>query len=317
MPKESQNAAKSGKKKTDELSDFVIHIMPEALKQKKAVLKEEKKAPPAPAPAPKPAVKAPKPAVMKPKPPKKKSKMPFILAIFGLVLIIVLVILGWWALRDVDQVETEVQPPVVVEEPEEPAPIIEDEVVPGVDLDSDGLSDIEEVMYGTDPRDPDTDGDNFLDGNEVFHRYSPIAGTPTTLLDSGLVREFQSDAHVFTLTYPVSWGWAAEVDEELQETSEIAFRTNSTAVVRVYTMELNGQEFEDWYAVGALTTKSFQRLTSTLTKEGYVAYLSSDEQIAYLVSEDYVFVMYYDLADEREIVYWQTFQMMMNSFVVK
>ncbi len=60
----------------------------------------------------------------------------------------------------------------------------------GLDPDSDGLSDLEEPIYGTDLHNPDTDGDGFLDGNEVYHLYNPAAKAPVRLLDSGLVRLF-------------------------------------------------------------------------------------------------------------------------------
>ena len=55
----------------------------------------------------------------------------------------------------------------------------------------------------------------------------------------------------------------------------------------------------------------------TLTKEGYMAYIGSDGLLAYIEAGDMVFVFEYDLADELEIVYLQTFQMMINSFVAK
>jgi hypothetical protein len=45
-----------------------------------------------------------------------------------------------------------------------------------IDSDSDGLSDIQEAKYFTDPNNPDTDGDGFLDGDEVKNDYSPHIG---------------------------------------------------------------------------------------------------------------------------------------------
>jgi len=42
------------------------------------------------------------------------------------------------------------------------------------DSDGDGLTDGEEIFYGTDPNNPDTDGDGFLDGEEVKGGYNPM-----------------------------------------------------------------------------------------------------------------------------------------------
>jgi len=44
---------------------------------------------------------------------------------------------------------------------------------PKIDGDNDGLSDVEETAYGTDPKNPDTDGDGFLDGAEVEKGFNP------------------------------------------------------------------------------------------------------------------------------------------------
>jgi hypothetical protein len=43
----------------------------------------------------------------------------------------------------------------------------------GADTDNDGLSNSEEKKYGTDPKNPDTDGDSYLDGQEVEAGYNP------------------------------------------------------------------------------------------------------------------------------------------------
>ncbi len=43
-----------------------------------------------------------------------------------------------------------------------------------IDTDNDGLSDEDEIIYGTDINNPDTDGDGYLDGEEVESGYNPL-----------------------------------------------------------------------------------------------------------------------------------------------
>jgi len=309
---------KAKQEKAAELGDFVIHVMPEAFKQKKTVIKEEKKPVVVPKPEVKP-VKKPipiKPPIKKPVlAKKKKSKLPWILALVGFIFIVVLVVLGWFALRTVEP-EIIIEEPPIEEEIEEVV-IVEQEIRSGSDLDSDGLSDIEEVMYGTDVRDPDSDGDTFLDGNEVFHRYSPLGLAPQTLRDTGAVDEYENEDLGFTLTYPAQWTVAAEVDAEFQETEEVIFRTNSTATIRLAASSLEDQIFNDWYKDNSIGEDDFNELDTTLTKEGYMAYMSSGGLLSYVEIGDWVYIFKYDLSDELEIVYLQTFQMMINSFLVK
>lgn len=52
-----------------------------------------------------------------------------------------------------------------------------------LDSDQDGLTDQEEKMLGTDPHNPDTDGDGYLDGKEVASGYNPLKPAPGDKLD--------------------------------------------------------------------------------------------------------------------------------------
>lgn len=49
---------------------------------------------------------------------------------------------------------------------------------PDADPDGDGLKNWEEKIYKTDPRNPDTDGDGYLDGEEVASHYDPTVKAP-------------------------------------------------------------------------------------------------------------------------------------------
>lgn len=46
------------------------------------------------------------------------------------------------------------------------------------DSDKDGLVDVLETIFSTDPNNSDTDGDGYLDGNEIIHGYNPTKKAP-------------------------------------------------------------------------------------------------------------------------------------------
>lgn len=54
---------------------------------------------------------------------------------------------------------------------------------PDADPDSDGLKNWEEEIYKTDPRNPDSDGDGYLDGEEVASGYNPAVKAPNDALE--------------------------------------------------------------------------------------------------------------------------------------
>jgi hypothetical protein len=52
--------------------------------------------------------------------------------------------------------------------------VLKTEAAGNNDADMDGLSDTREAVYGTDPNNPDSDGDGYLDGAEVDKGYNPL-----------------------------------------------------------------------------------------------------------------------------------------------
>ena len=55
------------------------------------------------------------------------------------------------------------------------------------------MTDAEETeIYGTNAYVPDTDGDTFVDLNELLNLFNPAKPQPSTLLDNPGVREFRA-----------------------------------------------------------------------------------------------------------------------------
>ncbi|KAA0206839.1 fibronectin type III domain-containing protein [Candidatus Uhrbacteria bacterium] len=178
----------------------------------------------------------------------------------------------------------------------------------GLDSDSDGLTDVEEAVYGTDPRVPDSDRDGFLDGNEVFHLYNPAAAAPVRLLDSGLVEPFVSPAG---WSIYVPRGWTATLDEN--DGSRATIRTGQGEVFRISIEDNpNGASLVDWYTARHAGVAPSQ-LREIFTKGGLEGLLGPDRMDANFDWDGKIFVLTYDNANKPFIQFRTTYEMLLNS----
>lgn len=63
-----------------------------------------------------------------------------------------------------------------------------------LDTDGDGLTDQQEIVYHTDPQNPDTDGDGYSDGVEVKKGFSPLVSGDIRLDQSDIDKDGLTDA---------------------------------------------------------------------------------------------------------------------------
>ena len=177
----------------------------------------------------------------------------------------------------------------------------------GLDTDSDGLTDAEESQYGTSSQKPDTDGDRFLDGNEVFHLYNPAATAPGKLLESGLVRSLSSPSG-WVMYVPATW--TSTPDET--DTSRLTLQSGRGERFAV-SVESNPstQELGPW--VAARVNQPVESLGEFTTKGGLRGVYSADRMQAWLAWGNAVFHITYDLQSQPFLNFRTTLEMMLNS----
>ncbi|MFO0764540.1 MAG: fibronectin type III domain-containing protein [Patescibacteria group bacterium] len=178
----------------------------------------------------------------------------------------------------------------------------------GLDSDSDGLSDSEEAVFGTDARNPDTDHDGFLDGNEVFHLYNPAAQAPVRLLDTTLVKNFSASLG-WSLYAPSTWTSSLDVADG--QKASLVTGQGERFVIEVLP---NAQKLsaQDWY-LAAHTTTTADMLRQLTTKQGLEGVLSPDRLEAVFSWGEKVFTFRYDPGTKPYINYRTIYEMMLNS----
>ncbi len=182
----------------------------------------------------------------------------------------------------------------------------------GLDTDSDGLTDLEEALYGSPPREPDADRDSFLDGNEVFHLYTPSGKAPGLLLDSGLVRQLESAAG-WSLYVPITW--QASVEEQ-GGGATILTGHGEQFHVRVID-RTPGTSVFDWYLAENPGILSSQ-IEQVTTKGGIDGIVGIDGLTTYFPwGEEKIFVLEYRLEGQPFVNFRTTYEMMKNSLALK
>ncbi len=195
-----------------------------------------------------------------------------------------------------------------------PAPAPEQPKLPpaGLDSDSDGLTDLEETsIYGTNAQNPDSDGDGFLDGNEVYNLYNPEGKAPAKLQDSGAVKPITGSAG-WSMFIPVQW-----------TTSEAAADGSSLTIVSGHgeTFKLaivdnpNHQTVLDWY-LGQHPDAKSEQILKYRSKHGYEGIIGPDMLTTYIPWGDKIFTFTYDMDGQSFINYRTTYYMMLNSLIL-
>lgn len=319
---------------------LLVSVMPEAFRGREGLTRKTFEQPivmatvetmPTPPPAPKPVVMTPRQTAQSPlkPPPKRRVRVPVWLVVVGAVLLMGVAIGGWVLLGSLEEPEIAIAPsvfspppppvpvvpttPVVIPvAPPEPIPLANpfgNGVYPGKDSDSDGLTDVEEKLFGSHELRPDTDGDAHIDGNEVHHLYDPTLPDPKRLVETGIVERVAPTDFGYALLVVTAWDRAIRAD-------------GKQLLVRVPTGETFQMVLQpiaptmtilEWYRSQTPIAQQVA-LDSTRTKQGFVSAWTKDQLTSYVrLSDDQLLIFTYQLGDHDRVEYRQTMEMMINS----
>lgn len=183
-------------------------------------------------------------------------------------------------------------------------------VVSSQDSDSDGLTDVEETLFSTNPDKADTDGDSYADGQEVISGYNP-AGTGAIQANTS-VKTYYDGSYAYSILYPSAW----VLSDDPQNTRGKMFTTNGEFVEVSVQENPAGLSARDWYLTQSPGIDSSKINSITNWDKTLSGVLSVDGLTAYFVSGTRVFLINYNLNILTQANYLHTFQLMYRSFKI-
>ena len=184
-----------------------------------------------------------------------------------------------------------------------------------LDSDKDTMPNIEELIYKTDMHNQDSDGDGYMDGQEVANLYNPLTGDLSKIADSNLVKQYLNPKHSYTFIYPATWN-IISIDNN-RKTSVISPEGEFIEIMLLDNPY--GYAAEDWYLeqipmeykhkVEKIWANSFRGVKSLDGMSVYLTLISGDRFFIYSIS--------YIVGSRTQISFPSTFQMLSRSFDIK
>lgn len=180
------------------------------------------------------------------------------------------------------------------------------------DSDSDGLTDVEEEIIGTDPAKPDSDGDGFKDGAEALNSYSPLKPGGAKLADDSWVAVLKTNfsANNFSTLYPKVWQVSY-----LPETEQAIISATTGEIIKVSVQSNNsGLSAINWYLDGHPEVNATElvkidagNLSGLIAPNGLTAYLTAPDK-------KNLYVFEYLLTAPAEMKYPTIFSLIIKNF---
>lgn len=180
-----------------------------------------------------------------------------------------------------------------------------------IDSDFDLLTDVEEVEWGTNALNTDTDGDGYNDGVELVNLYNPnVSGSGTgKLIESNLIKVFENLDYDYSIFYPTSWQVQSDFLDQV-----IFIPANGDFVQIIVQDNFDGFSAKDWYLQQNSDIDESELIEVELAGMSGVKTLNGLN--IYLADENYIYILSYNVGLRSELDYKTTFEMMQKSFQV-
>lgn len=217
----------------------------------------------------------------------------------------------------VEEEEEVEEEPVIIEEEEEESTTTEEEMLEegeeGLmaynDSDSDGLSDLEEEILGTDPAQADSDEDGYQDGEEVLNLYNPL-GTDR-LINNPNISQYDNSEFEYSVLYPSQWS-----QREISSNGSVMFKAEDGSFVQIIPrFNEDNDSIRAWYGDRFEDEENVE----VISGDSWDGIKKEEEPVFYLTdkNKENIYVIHLNSLAESRGEYSQIFQMMINSFELK
>jgi len=195
---------------------------------------------------------------------------------------------------------------------EEIATTTEEEMAEGIfkDSDSDGLSDLEEIIFGSSITLADSDEDGYPDKAEVGNLYNP-AGTGQ-LLDNPGISQYQNSAFNYSILYVDEW-----MKQVVGDGSTAIFGADDGSFVQIISQANDGNKtignwFGDQFPERRIVTDD------VVEKNSWQGIFHENKKIFYLTGEERnnIFIISYVPEPENSLSYYNIFRIAIDSFQI-
>jgi len=184
-------------------------------------------------------------------------------------------------------------------------------LMPAADSDSDGLTDKEEGLLGTNSLIPDSDGDGYIDGAELLNLYDPASKGKLT--DNPAIASYENKTFSYDALYPKSWQESTNGGDD-----SVMFKSADNQFIQIVVQpNAAKQTLDQWYmeqlAVSAVNE------TDRVSGDSWQGLKSQDGLNLYLMDskKSYIFSLTYNPGESSLLEYVNIYQLLIKFFTLK